>query len=159
VGGTAKVTAIYADEHGRPLPGQIIFYSTNPAVAQVDQSGTVTGRKVGSATIIARFPNGRTDRTSVEVLSPFLLLVQVRSPLRVGETTVAQVRVQRSGPASMSVPEVKDISITWRSSNPAVAIIDEDGRVTPQSPGQTRIIARAPNGQEGSVEVHVLEIN
>jgi uncharacterized protein YjdB len=49
---------------------QITWTSSDPDVAQVDSSGTVTARDVGSATITATTANGLSARCSVIVSAP-----------------------------------------------------------------------------------------
>lgn len=50
-------------------------------------------------------------------------------------------------------------SITWWSDNPAVASVDQHGKIRTHSPGQATIYARASNGVEGHVDVNVVDLN
>ena len=48
-----------------------------------------------------------------------------------------------------------DLSVEWRSSDPAVAAVDADGLVTALSPGECEIVARAVNGREDACALTV----
>jgi len=45
--------------------------------------------------------------------------------------------------------------VTWRSSNTRVAVVDEEGHVSANEPGESTISVRTENGRSASVVVHV----
>ncbi|HSE27504.1 MAG TPA: Ig-like domain-containing protein, partial [Gemmatimonadales bacterium] len=68
VGGTAALVAQVLDDEGQPLadPAGLMWATTNPAIAAVDATGTVTGMAPGSAIIVATF-EGVAGIATVEV--------------------------------------------------------------------------------------------
>ncbi len=52
-----------------------------------------------------------------------------------------------------------DIDVKWTSSNPDVATVDENGKITAVGPGTTTITATDDNGNEQSIEVTVVAEN
>lgn len=51
----------------------------------------------------------------------------------------------------------KDIAVKWTSSNPDVATVDQNGKITAVGPGTTTITATDENGNEKSIEVTVVD--
>lgn len=51
----------------------------------------------------------------------------------------------------------KDIAVKWTSSNPEVATVDQNGKITAVGPGTTTITATDENGNEKSIEVTVVD--
>ena len=49
----------------------------------------------------------------------------------------------------------EELVLTWTSSNPSVATVDQNGKVTAKSAGKTTITVTAPNGVKASLEVTV----
>lgn len=99
--------------------------SSNPAVATVSKDGllTYTG-KVGSATITAK--NALTKQTAT-------LGVSVSGTFAIKEKMVfagAESTQQLSTTFAYGSKESVDSNVVWTSSNPAVATVDEKGRVT-----------------------------
>ena len=57
--------------------------------------------------------------------------------------------------ASVVPSYADDLSVTWSSSDPAVATVDETGLVTAVAPGTCEIVAQSTNGREDRCEVRV----
>ena len=118
---------------------KVTWKSSNTKVATVSKKGKVTGHSFGYATITATAQDGSEVEAScdIEVISP-----------------VSRVSLNK-GYMAMLVGEVEEIKVTlepkkatynqaiWRSSDDAVAIVDEDGFVTAISPGTATITAEA----------------
>lgn len=132
--------------------GEIEWLSNKPAVASVDASGNVTALGIGDAKIVARSGDviatcvlhvvGKNDVTSVKFDNTSLTLEVGGS-----ETLVATV-----GPDDAS-----DKSLTWTSSNSAVAKVDANGKVTGVSGGTATIKATAKSGVSATCTVTVVE--
>lgn len=128
----------------------IVWMSSNPSVATVDGDGKVTGRSVGKATITAISDHGDSAACQVTVtrkgaetstekpsLSETKLeLVQKYDDLHPSQ----QLKLNNSDRSFIYVYQ-------WRSSDPAIASVDETGVVTAQAPGSATITAFASNGQ------------
>lgn len=60
--------------------------------------------------------------------------------------------------AAITPTNATDKTLTWRSSDPAVASVDSEGRVTALRAGNTTITARAASGVEGRLDITVVYI-
>ena len=111
------------------------FSSSDSAVASVNTYGMITAKKAGTAMITARIANGEAScRVTVE--KTVITFQQKTVSLENGYT--AQVRAV----ASTGHP------ITYKSSKPSVASVDQNGVVTAKKPGETVITATADKTAE-----------
>ena len=112
--------------------------SYNVNIATVDQSGKVTAVRKGSTTISARI--GLTyKKCTVTVVDSSIKVNKPTAVIYTGGTSTQAVQLRAT---------VKGASkaVTWTSLNPAVATVDEKGKVTSVSDGQAVIMATA-NGK------------
>ena len=117
-----------------------VFWSTSdPDIATVNQKGKVTGRKLGTVTITAMALDGTEVEASAEiqVVRPVesVSLDRTTISLLVGQTRKLKATV---GPKNATIKTPK-----WTSSDPSVAIVDEDGEVIAIKAGTTTITAEA----------------
>jgi uncharacterized protein YjdB len=152
-GQTAASSVVLKDSLGGTLTGLTVGYSSSrTTVASVGLGGVITGISAGSATITAT-SQGKSGSAGVTV----------------NGTTVPVASVTVSGPASLTVGQTaqatavtKDASgnvltgrtITWSTSNPAVAIVSATGLVTGNAAGSAQILATS-GGQTGSLSISV----
>jgi hypothetical protein len=116
------------------------WISINPAIAKVDQNGTVTGISKGLDTISVALANGSivstytvyVADTSINILPP-----PIYNPndyiLSLGETI------------NISPNVTYTTTIKWKSLDPKIATIDTDGNVTGLTIGSTVIYMCLPN--------------
>ena len=133
---TGDTAALSARVLPGELAGRTVSWSTSTtAVATVDENGVVEARFPGTCVITAS-ADGKTDTVSVTVYA--VTGVSILNPpkeLLVGKTAQLSARI---------VPEEAAASpVTWTSSNPAAATVDENGLVTSVATGVTRISASA----------------
>ena len=137
----------------------ITWISSNESIAQVDQNGLVTAVSVGNTTITATTANGlkaecaitveKTDATGIVIDKDALGITGDDLEMSVGDVKTISVKIE---------PETAtDKSVTFESSNPAVASIDADGKVTALSLGQTTIKITAASGVSTEFNVIVVE--
>ena len=152
IGSTTALTATALDAGQNTLSDRAMIWTTsNAAVATVSAAGVVTATAVGSATITAT-SEGKSDA------SVFTIAPGAASRLDVTPSAVTMV----SGQTQSLVAAVKDASgtviggktITWASSNTAVATVASDGMVTAVGAGSAAITATA-DGVSGSATVTV----
>ena len=109
---------------------KIIWASSNPYIAEVDENGEVTGRHFGSVTITAAV-DGNVAAAVITVTDESVLKDTGEYVLETGETVSLASEIPES-----ILPEV-----VWRSSNPFAAFVDEKGTVTALAEGYTDITA------------------
>ncbi|WP_284352167.1 beta strand repeat-containing protein [Roseisolibacter agri] len=159
-GATVQLSTTVRDANGNALTGRTITWSTsNPAIASVSTSGVVTGVAAGAATITAT-SEGRSGTAAITVTGT-----------AGGGTGVIAVASVAVSPSTLSVvaggtgqlsATARDASgnaltgrtITWSTSNPAVATVSTAGVVTAVAAGSATISATS-EGQTGSAAVTV----
>lgn len=137
-GGNTSLTCTITPEDATDK--QVIWSSSNNAVATVDQTGTVTGVAGGVTTITAATPDGKYEAScTVTVIVPVSGLSLDKSSLEliVGEQEMLSPTV---------MPEdASEKNVTWNSSNPSVVFV-EDGKVKGIAEGLAIITATSVDG-------------
>lgn len=131
-------------------PGCYVYhwYSSNDAVASVNNDGVVTAHGVGTAFITGYTTQGETLTCTVTVRSD------------VGSVTLNEdvLRFQNIGGQQVltaAVASADAAGVTWTSSNPAVAAVDAKGVVTAVGNGTAEITATSAAGRSASCTVYV----
>ncbi|MBW3628176.1 MAG: Ig-like domain-containing protein, partial [Gemmatimonadetes bacterium] len=141
------------DAEGNEVIGvPVSWSSTDPEVAVLDSVGTARGVRIGrarvSATVEGVRGSGIVDVVSALVdsmaLWPSAILVQA------GSTRDLQVDLLGAGGRRVTGP-----AVTWTSSDPEVASVDERGMVRGRAAGRAEIRARS-EGREANAVVHVV---
>ena len=141
IGDSAELSVVGSEELAK-------WASYNVNIATVDQSGKVTAVRKGSTTISARI--GLTyKKCTVTVVDSSIKVNKPTAVIYTGGTSTQTVQLRAT---------VKGASkaVTWTSLNPAVATVDEKGKVTSVSDGQAVIMATA-NGKTDTCVVKVLK--
>ncbi len=141
VGETVKLTATVLPDD---IPDRSVSWvSSDPWVASVDENGLVTAVSVGEATITATTNDGSALSASCTVTvnptsAESITLDYENASLNVGETVKLT--------ATVLPDDIPDRSVSWVSSDPWVASVDENGLVTAVSVGEATITATTNDG-------------
>ena len=136
LGDTVRLVAEATDANGHPIA--VTWTSSEAAVAHVDAAGLVTAVGNGSARITATA--GAAIRSAVVVVEQVAVVL---------ELAPEAVQFRALGDTLRLVAEATDAnghaieSVTWISSNAAVASVDASGVVTARGNGSARITATA----------------
>lgn len=136
-----------------PVPANartsVTWASANEDVATVSSSGTVRGVSAGTTRITATTDNGKTATCTVTV-----------PPDPVSASLPNAISLYR-GNSRQLVCTIEPVdayrTITWQSSDPAVATVTSDGSVTSLYPGTAVITATTHNGKKATCRVDVPE--
>lgn len=135
---------------------KIMFKSSNNMVASVNKNGRITGLRSGVATIVAMAGQGdtyREDTLTVTVIKPVISLDRTRVTLNekgeADKLTCQLTTLQLNGASK---------EVVWKSSNPFIAKVSQDGLVTALRAGKTVITATA-NGISASCAVTVKPVS
>ncbi|PKV03073.1 Ig-like domain-containing protein, partial [Bifidobacterium pseudolongum] len=132
----------------------VSWKSSNTSVATVDASGKVTAVAAGSATITAT-AGGKSATVTVTVSKDMPVVVPVQSV----SVSPSRLELQRGGSgqlaATVAPSNATDRAVSWRSSNPAVASVDANGRVTALKAGVASVTATAGGVVSPAVAVTV----
>ncbi|WP_251546175.1 Ig-like domain-containing protein [Pumilibacter intestinalis] len=156
VGANDTITANV--EKGKFVSGEAstpVWSSDDEAVATV-AGGVVTGVAAGTATIKAELADGTYATAEVTVVRndeiKSITLDKRNITLYTGDennTYTLVATIEGGSQASQAV--------TWTSANPAVATVDENGKVTAVAEGSTKVTATAADGKTAEVTVNVLQ--
>ena len=120
----------------------VTWTSSDPTVATVDENGLVTAVAAGAATITAT----TNDGTSLEASCAVTVVVPAASiALNKTETAIA-VEAQEQLTVTVLPEDATDKTVTWTSSDPSVATVDENGLVTAVGNGTATITATTNDG-------------
>ena len=148
IGENAKLDASLTPENAANVG--IYWYSDDETIATVTSEGLVCGKGVGTTTIYALTGTGLSaacDVTVDEVAVSSLWINAASETVYIGDTLKMWVFVE---PA-----HAMDQTIVWASSMESVAMVDENGLVTPIAPGETIITATAGNENDISAGYRV----
>ena len=129
----------------------VTWESSDPDVATVDGSGTVTAVGIGRAYITAKVGN-HTDVCAVAVDAP-LENIDVQGTLELMKNQTAVIRYKLV-PSDTTDKEL----VTFTSSDQTVATVDADGNVKALKAGTTVITLKGANDVTATVTVTVTEI-
>lgn len=153
VGASTQASASPRDASGNALSGRAVAWtSSNQAVATVSSAGLVTGVAPGSAVITAT-SEGVSGSATVTVAPPPVASVQVTlsaATIASGGTTQASAALRDAAGNPLT-----GRSVTWISSNEAVASVSNSGLVTGLAQGSATIAATS-EGVSGSATVTVV---
>ena len=132
----------------------LTWKSSNPEVATVDNNGKVTAVKEGSATITVTTVNGKEATCTVTVTKKPVPIesVSLNKTTLTLEEQQAETLVATINPSDTT----DDKTLTWKSNNPEVATVDQEGKVTAVKEGTTTITVTTVNGKEATCTVTVL---
>lgn len=117
----------------------VVWTSSDDSIATVDSDGNVTAISPGSAIITATCceVSDFIEISVQPVIATAIALDKTEVVLRIGESDILTATV---------LPEdTTDKTIKWSSSNPEVAIVDQEGNISAISEGETTITAKCCN--------------
>ena len=155
VGGTVPLTATTKDASGNVLTGRVITWaSSNTALATVNGSGVVTGVAAGGPVTITATSEGQSGTSAVTVSAVSVASVVV-SP------STASVSVGYTVPLTATTKDASGNvltgrTVTWTTSNAAIATVSATGLVTGVAAGGPVTVTATSEGQSGTAAVTVV---
>lgn len=151
VGDAYTLTAIVKPDDA--IDKNVIWSSSNPAVAVVDEKGNVKTLAIGTTTITAKTSNDVSQTCTVKVVKKAIEETEPSSTvvlntnnlfMNIGDTSqlIETVTPQGSG------------NVTWESSDPTVATVN-NGLVTALKNGKTTITVKLDNGSKATCLINV----
>jgi uncharacterized protein YjdB len=154
-----QLTVTLKAADGTELTGRTVEWETsNQAVATVNQSGRVTGVTPGSATITAR-SEGKSGNTALTVTQTQLPVATVEITSHNSNHVSVNATLQFTAIVKAANGTVlTGRSITWTSSNEAVATVSATGLARGVAPGTATITATS-EGKSGSISLTVTPVS
>ena len=131
----------------------VIWSSSNSSIVTVDQNANITGVSAGTAQITATSVNGIKSSCTVTVTpSP----VDVSAVSISSTSATLEVSQTKKLTATVSPSNATNKNITWSSSKPTIASVDQNGTVTALKTGTTTITAKSNNNKTASCTITVI---
>ena len=126
----------------------LTWKSSNPKVAAVTKKGVVVGRKVGKAVITVMAANGRAAEATITVKA---------APDSVTLSKSGTVTLKRGKTLKLkaTLPKKTASALTWKSSKPKIASVDQKGVVRALKKGTAVITVKTFNGKTAKVTIKV----
>ena len=144
VGQTVQLVAAITGGFSNPI---VTWSSSNTSVATVTDSGTIVAKALGSTTISAK-------AGSITGTATITVITGVTGVTVTPATTALVVGQSSQLSATVSGSYLQPPTLTWASSNSAIASVDATGRITAKAAGTATISAVAA-GVSGSTAVTV----
>ncbi len=148
---TVETIQMYAPVYPEGANQAVTWSVDNLEIAEIDENGLLTAKAPGDVIVTATPVNGN--------IRGFVGLTIVQLPTTItisGENTV-DIGVTLQLSATVRPENALDKSLTWSSSDPSIAVVDENGRVTGVSAGSVVIIA-ASNANPMAVAYYAVNV-
>ena len=136
----------------------LVWSSDDPSVAVVSTTGVVTPVKLGTTTIKIRVADVVRASVRVRVVGEPVTTVRILPVASVHIIRLGQTKQLSAECLSATGQVLAGRSITWMSSNPAIATVTNNGLVTGMVVGSVNIGAACEGGASSAVTVHVTPI-
>ena len=155
VGDSYKIYAYASPES--PINRKIIYKSSNPSVATIDDSGNIVAAKEGNTKIIASSENGKVVANCDVVVNVVSTKDEKKSveKIELDKTTVELVVGKTSSLSATVLPvDADNKKITWKSSNSDVVAVNQKGEIHAFKVGTAIItVTSKDGGKEASCTV------
>ena len=139
IGGTYKINPTFSPSN--VIDTDVIYASSNIASVSVDSDGIVTALRQGSSVItVMSKSNASVKATMIVTVLPETDKITLSNTYYIFESVGDTKQIT----ASLS-PSLANKSLTWTSSNTAIATVDNNGLITAKSVGDCYITAKAGN--------------
>ena len=142
MGETFQIKFAALDKENKPVAeAKLIFESSNPKVATINDSGLITATGTGNSIISIKSETGEKAVIQCKVA--------IRSSIKI-EPAEAEIKVGEKLQLESTVLDEKkdpfeDQVVSWASSDEAIATVNDFGEVQGIAPGETTIIGTQIN--------------
>lgn len=152
----ARLAAEAMNADGNPLEGRIVTWtSQDPAIARVDEAGSVTGVAPGVVTVTARSEGKEGSARVIVMAAPPGAVSRVELSATDVDLVEGSGMMLRATPVDADGRPVPGRAVTWSSSHPGIAPVRADGTVTALRAGEATITVRV-DGQTASARVRIV---
>ncbi len=152
-GTTTKFRAVVRDSSGRVLDqAKVVWFAVPYDVAKADRDGTVTTFRPAQITVFARAGHA-TGTARLDVMERPLATLAVTAAEGVDLVAGGVLQLEARGATEVG-DLLPDVTVRWRSRNPAVASVSPSGLVSGHRPGPVEILAES-GGVTGALRVVV----
>jgi len=137
-------TGIYSDNTTKDLTGSVTWYTSDAAVATIDNTGWVTAGATGAVAISAsngRSMTGTITGTTLLTVTPATLVSIAVNPTNPSIAKGTAQQFTATGTFSDNTTQDLTGSATWASANTSVATVNNGGMAASVQPGSSDISA------------------
>ncbi|MCR5206671.1 MAG: Ig-like domain-containing protein [Lachnospiraceae bacterium] len=131
----------------------VTWKSSNPSIASVSSSGRVTAVALGTASISVTTVNGKIATCAVTVTPKDIV---VSSVMLNKSSITLNTGKSETLTATITPSSATDKTLTWSSSNPSVATVTDNGKITAVSQGTAIITVKSSNDKSSICTVNVI---
>lgn len=142
VGQSKNITAVF------PISGKVTYISSNVKVVKISAGGKMTALKTGGSTITAAMANG-------DIYKCYVTVVAAPTSLKLSKTSASTGVGKSFTLTATTSPAEAAKTVTWKSSNTAIATVSSKGVVKAVKSGTVTITALTYNGLSASCNVTV----
>lgn len=128
----------------------VTWSSLDEKIAKVDEKGQVTGCKAGKTYVIATTTEGISDICVVNVLQPATGITFSEQEVTIANGSTYVI------PYALT-PEDATSTVSWKSMDPEIVSVGEDGVLTAHKVGETYVIATIAEGYSATCKIKVIE--
>lgn len=143
---------IYSDLTSQDLTAQVIWQSSDTAIATINTDGILTSQGVGNVTVTATL-GAINNTTDITITAATLNSISV-TPGNISIANGTSSNFQATGFYSDSSSQDLTSQVSWQSNDPAIADINSSGLLTSNNTGSTTVTASI-NGQTSSASITV----
>ena len=144
---TTDIENIIVTLNGQDVTDKVSFTSTDENVATVDENGKITFIAEGETQVIVHLDGANDQIVTIKVTLPELEINKREITLQVGETEQLSVKLKGEDKTTFGA--------TYQSSNPNIATVDENGKITAVAEGKTEITVKVDGAKEAIISVTV----
>ena len=148
VGETAKISYTITPV---ATTDKTVTYEFDRNYVSLDSSGNLKALRAGVTEVTVKTVNGRSAKLRVEITSP----VKLASDIKINEGNI-KIAYGSSKQLSLTInpSDASRDGLAWKSSNPSIASVDNNGKVTAKAAGHASISVTL-NGKSSSIDVEV----
>ena len=152
LGEEITIAATYYNKENKPTAVALNWSSSSTSVATVNSSGKLTATGTGSTQVMASFNGINSNVLSFEVVNVERIeLSSSKTTLIVGEElTINSIYFDQQGNQASA-------TLNWMSSNTGIATVDNMGKVSAVSKGESQITASGNGVTSNVITIHVYE--
>ncbi len=160
VDGTANVVATIIPNDATNK--NITWTSQNKNIATVSNNGIITGKKVGTTTVMVKTDNNKKASVKVNVINrPDIKKGNKKVEVKSIDLNLQNANIYVDDKISMAATvypsSATNKRVTWSSSDSNVAKVDNNGMITGLATGTATITAKSNNGKTAKVTITVIK--
>ena len=141
VGETDQIIATISPENATER--ELIWTSSDPSVATVNEEGIVVGNKPGTVVITVKTKDGKVKSTTTVTIKP----IEVEEIILSTNNVKLKVGDNKEITATVKPDNATDKELIWSSSDTTVATVSSNGKITGKKIGTATITVKSKDGK------------